>query len=145
MTRPALPLPHRATRAATAASTAAARRRARRSRALGHAATGAGPLAALTLSVASVASLVFLVATALLSGCAATTTPAYDRHFGDASRALMAQQVIDPDAPARRAAKGIRVDGRLSREAGVRLVDSYKAPPPSNVINIGVGAGATDR
>ena len=145
MTRPVLFRPHRATSATAAASTAAARRRVRRARALDRAATGAGPLAALTLSVASVASLVFLVAAALLSGCAATTTPAYDRQFGDASRALMAQQVLDPGAPSRHAAKGSKVDGRLTREAGVRLVDSYKAPPPSNVINIGVGAGATDR
>ena len=57
----------------------------------------------------------------------------------------MAQQVLDPGAPSRHAAKGGKVDGRLTREAGVRLVDSYQAPPPSNVINIGVGAGATDR
>jgi len=84
-------------------------------------------------------------AAALLCGCAATTTPAMDRDFGDASRALMAQQVLDPAAPSRNASLGTKADGRLTRQAGVRVVDSYKAPPPSNVINIGVGAGAADR
>ena len=96
----------------------------------------AARLSAVAAAVAAVVS---------LSGCAATTTPVLDRNFGDASRALMAQQVLDPAAPARNAARGTKNDGRLTREAGVRLVDSYKAPPPSNVINIGVGAGASDR
>ncbi|MBO9686271.1 hypothetical protein [Roseateles chitosanitabidus] len=85
------------------------------------------------------------LAAALLCGCAATTTPKTDRQFSDATRALFAQQVLDPNAPARNAALTTRTDGRLMREAGVRAVDSYKAPPPSNIINIGVGAGGTDR
>lgn len=84
-------------------------------------------------------------AVALLGGCAATTTPHTDRLFGEGTRALFAQQVLDPNAPARNASLTTKTDGRLMREAGVRAVDSYKAPPPSNIINIGVGAGGGDR
>ncbi|MBV8036203.1 hypothetical protein [Roseateles sp.] len=91
-----------------------------------------------TLSVLSMAA-------ALLCGCAATTTPDTDRHFGEASRALIAQQVLDPNAPTRNAALTAKTDGRLMREAGGRALDTYKAPPPTNIINIGVGAGGNDR
>lgn len=96
------------------------------------------------LSGALTPSLIALAA-ALLCGCAATTTPRTDRLFGEGTRALFAQQVLDPGAPTRNAAVATKTDGRLMREAGVRAVESYKAPPPSNIINIGVGAGGSDR
>lgn len=87
------------------------------------------PLAAATLALT-------------LAGCAATASPAWDQRFGDSMRALQAQQLVDPAAPSRNAQTAGKADGRTVREAGERQLDSYKAPPPSNVITIGVGAGA---
>lgn len=81
------------------------------------------------------------LAVALLAGCTATS-PGWDSRFGDASRQLRAQQLIDPDAPMRNQGVLPPGDGRGLREAGDRYVDSFKAPPPSNVINIGVGGGS---
>lgn len=80
-------------------------------------------------------------AAALLAGCAGTASE-WERTFGDASRQLRAQQLIDPAAPQRNQGAALTSDGRSTREATERYVDSFKAPPPTNVINIGVGAGA---
>lgn len=82
-----------------------------------------------------------LMAAGTLAGCAATS-PDWDATFGDAARQLRAQQLIDPDAPLRNQGSAVKVDGRATREAGERYVDSYKAPPPSSVVNIGVGGAA---
>ncbi|NCT84030.1 MAG: hypothetical protein GXC94_12840 [Comamonadaceae bacterium] len=86
------------------------------------------PLAAATLMLA-------------LAGCAATASPAWDQRFGDSMRALQAQQLVDPAAPSRNAQIAAKADGRTVREAGERQLDSYKAPPPSNVVTIGIGGG----
>ena len=77
-----------------------------------------------------------------LCGCAATTSPEYDARFGDSARAMKAQQLIDPAAPQRNAQQTPRSDGRTVVEAGARHVDSYRRPPPANIINIGVGGGS---
>jgi len=82
-----------------------------------------------------------LAAIALLSAC--STTPNWDRVEGDAVRTLRAQHAIDPSAARRNAGARPEVDGRTTREAVARVVDSYRTPPPSNVINIGVGGGAS--
>lgn len=79
---------------------------------------------------------------AALAGCA-QTSPEWDASFGDAARQLRAQQLIDPAAPQRHQGAAIRADGRATREAGERYLDSYKAPPPSTVININGAAGGT--
>ena len=80
-------------------------------------------------------------ATAALSGgCAVTGTPDYDRLFGDGTRALTAQQIYDPRAPLRHAGVVPATDGRTMREALDRHVGSFKEPPATSVINIGVGA-----
>ncbi|QPF73556.1 hypothetical protein G8A07_11910 [Roseateles sp. DAIF2] len=77
-----------------------------------------------------------------LAGCTTpSASPGWDQRFGESMRALQAQQVVDPAAPQRHAQENGKADGRTVREARERQVDSYKAPPPSNVINIGVGAG----
>ena len=76
-----------------------------------------------------------------LGGCAATASPDWDATFGDRSRAMRAQQVIDPAAPARNAQATQPTDGRTIREASDRHVETYRNPPPTNVINIGVGGG----
>jgi hypothetical protein len=80
-----------------------------------------------------------------LGGCAATASPEYDARFGDSARAIKAQQLIDPAAPQRHAQQTPRSDGRTVVEAGARHVDTYRRPPPANVINIGVGGGSSSR
>lgn len=80
-----------------------------------------------------------LLVAVVTAGCAATATPGYDERFGDAARALTAQQLIDPTAPARNGDRVAATDGRTVREAGDRQVDTFRAPPPPSVINIGVG------
>lgn len=75
-----------------------------------------------------------------LSGCAATS-PNWDARFGDGVRVLNAQQLIDPQAPERNAQVTLPADGRTVREGMQRHVETYRSPPPTNIINIGVGAG----
>lgn len=76
-----------------------------------------------------------LLALVLLSAC--STTPHYDRHFGEAVRQARLAMIIDPRAGEKNEpAAGI--DGVAAREAMIRYQDSFKAPPPVvNVINIG--------
>jgi hypothetical protein len=76
-----------------------------------------------------------------VAGCAATASPDWDSTFGERTRALNAQQLIDPAAPTRNAQNTPRADGRTTRDAMERQAESYRNPPPTNVINIGVGAG----
>lgn len=75
----------------------------------------------------------------VLGGCAATASPDWDAQFGDSVRVLKAQQLIDPEAPARHAQTQPSTDGRSVREAMERHVESFRAAPPTSVINIGVG------
>ena len=76
-----------------------------------------------------------------LAGCAATASPDWVSKFGDRTRMVHAQQLLDPNAPTRHGQTQPRGDGRTTSEAIGRHVESYRSPPPSNVINIGVGAG----
>jgi hypothetical protein len=78
----------------------------------------------------------------VLSGCA-SGSPDYDRRFGDATRAITAQQLIDPAAPRHNAGKTPPTDGRTVREGMARQLESFKAPPPSQFITLGVGTGST--
>lgn len=79
-----------------------------------------------------------------LGGCA-SGSPQWDRQFGDSARQLKAQQLRDPAAPHRHAGAEPMADGRTVREAGDRYVDTLRAPPPNNVIQIGVGQGGGGR
>lgn len=79
----------------------------------------------------------------LLGGCAASASPGWDDVFGDASRVLKAQQVIDPAAPTKNAQATPAADGRTVREAAERHVDSYRNPPAPTVMNIGVGGASS--
>jgi hypothetical protein len=82
------------------------------------------------------------LATSLLAlgGCVATS-PKWDASFGDSVRVLKVQQLIDPQAPERNAQVTPPGDGRTARESMKRHVETYRSPPPTNIINIGVGAG----
>lgn len=74
-----------------------------------------------------------------LGGCAATASPQWDARFGDSARGLTAQQLIEPGAPTRNGQTVAKSDGRSARDAMDRHAESYRSPPPTNVINIGVG------
>jgi len=81
-----------------------------------------------------------LVAAAAITaaGCA-STTPHYDKHFGEAVRTARAQQTINPEA-SRNPDPVAGIDGVAAKESIGQYRDSYKAPPPTfNVINIGGG------
>ena len=78
-------------------------------------------------------------------GCASSASPNWDKRFGDGTRSLLAQQLMAPDAPQRNAAASAPSDGRTVRESVDRHLDSYRAPPATSVINIGVGGGAPAR
>ncbi len=74
------------------------------------------------------------------SGCALIEPDDRSQANGDAARSMLAQQLINPDAPRRHAGLVPPTNGRITRETADRLVFSYKEPPaPSNVITIGVG------
>jgi len=77
---------------------------------------------------------------AFLAGCA-STTPEYDKRFGDAVRQSRLQMTINPNAGST-ADAALGLDGPSAREALVRYQNTFKTPPPvTNVINIG-GSGS---
>ena len=84
---------------------------------------------------------ILIVCSMTIASCA-TTSPESDARFGEASMQLRAQQLIDANAPTRNRGAIPAADGRSVFEAHERYLDSTKAPPPTSVINIGVGAGA---
>lgn len=90
------------------------------------------------LTLLSLISLFTLVA--LLTGCG-STTPNYDRKFGDAVRQARFDMTINPNAGQNQdQVKGM--DGVSAKEAMTRYQDAFKAPPPvTNVINIGGAVG----
>ena len=79
----------------------------------------------------------------LLQGCAAliaSGTPDWDSRFGDSTRQLRAQQLIDTDAPQRNANARQVTDSRSAREARDRYIESFTAPPPQiNMILVAPG------
>jgi len=92
------------------------------------------------LSVVCVSAAVSLLA--LLTGCT-STTPEYDKRFGDAVRQSRLQMTINPDA-GRTADAALGMDGPSAREALVRYQNTFKTPPPvTNVINIGGSGGGS--
>lgn len=84
--------------------------------------------------------LCLVLGTAGLAAC--SSTPDYDQRFGDAARALAAQQLIDPDAPQRHAGKTPPADGRTAQEGMARLIESFRAPPQPQTMTLGIGTGS---
>ena len=75
----------------------------------------------------------------LLAGCAATTTPVLDSHFGESVALLKSQQIMYPDAY-RNANPVSGIDGKAGVSAYQRYQKSFAAPEPQpNVFTIGVG------
>ena len=78
-----------------------------------------------------------------LGGCATSTTPDYDKRFGEAVREARLRMTINPNAGANPDPIA-GMDGRSSHEAILRYQESFKAPPPVvNVINIGGATAAS--
>ena len=74
-----------------------------------------------------------------LAGCAATTTPVLDSHFGESVALLKAQQIMYPDAY-RNTNPVSGMDGKSGASAYQRYQKSFSAPEPqTNVFAIGVG------
>ena len=72
---------------------------------------------------------------ALLAGCM-STTPEYDKRFGDAVRQSRLDMTINPDAGST-ADAALGMDGISAREGLVRYQSTFKTPPPvTNVISI---------
>ena len=77
----------------------------------------------------------------LLAGCM-STTPEYDKRFGDAVRQSRLQMTINPNAGST-ADAALGMDGISAREAMGRYHGSFKTPPPVTSVNsIGSGAGS---
>jgi hypothetical protein len=73
-----------------------------------------------------------------LNGCM-STTPNFDRHFGESVKSFTAAQIIDPDAATKNpSTQG--VDGKAAVGAMSNYNASFKAPPTTaNAFVIGVG------
>ncbi len=84
--------------------------------------------------------LAYCLVPALLAGC--STTPHYDKRFGDAVREARAAMTANPgagDNPDPAAGIG----GPAAAQALERYHESFKAPPPVvNVINVGAAGAA---
>jgi type IV pilus biogenesis protein CpaD/CtpE len=72
------------------------------------------------------AALALVLAGGCLQGCS-SPTPQWDTRFGDANRANLAAQVIDP-APANGANPAAGIDGRAARAAYEAYQRSYAHP-----------------
>lgn len=83
-------------------------------------------------------------AVGVLSACV-QPTPAFDRHFGEATRIMAAQQTRNPDAPVANASKlPDGLDGRAARDTIDRYQRGFVEPPRAGGFVIGVGAGGAD-
>lgn len=72
----------------------------------------------------------------LLAACS-TTTPDYDKKFGDAVREARLNMTINPDA-GKNPDLALGMDGKAARETMLRYQNTFKSPPPAiNVTNIG--------
>lgn len=89
-----------------------------------------------------------LAATAVVLGltaCAASTSPNYDKRFGDGVRSLAQQQTLNPDATRQNEGRTLAGDGRMVRGGVERAVDTYRNMPVGSGLNVGtVGTVGTN-
>lgn len=86
---------------------------------------------------------VSIVPSLLLAACSHTSTPQYEQRFGQASRQALAQQVLDPQAGARRVpAHGL--DGASARAVMERYRASFAEPhvQPAPPVQFMLGGGS---
>ena len=85
-------------------------------------------------------TIALLTLAALLAGCA-STTPNYDKRFGDAVRQARVEMTINP-AAGNNPDPVSGLDGASAQDAILLYQGTFKAPPPvTNVINIGGAVG----
>ena len=90
-----------------------------------------------TLQITSVITLI-----GLLTACA-EPAPRYEAEFGNATRATLNAQIINPDA-GNNPDPVAGLDGRAARDAINNYQKSYAQPEkPQNVFNIGVGGNSS--
>lgn len=83
------------------------------------------------------------VASIVLAGCASSSAPNLDAHFGEAVNAAKAQQIINPDASLNTDPVA-GVDGQAADAAMSRYHRSFVQPAVTpNVFNIGVSSGSS--
>ena len=89
-----------------------------------------------TLQITSVITLI-----GLLTACA-EPAPRYEAEFGNATRATLNAQIINPDA-GNNPDPVAGLDGRAAHDVINNYQKSYAQPEkPQNVFNIGVGGGS---
>lgn len=72
-----------------------------------------------------------------LVGCAETTTPRYDHHFGEAVRTAVAQQTINPDA-SKNTDPVAGLDGKAADQTINNYDKSFSKPETGVTLDIGV-------
>lgn len=89
--------------------------------------------------------LAIVIAPTVLVGC--STTPAFNRHFGESAQLIVAQQTSDPEASVRNDGRAVDgVEGRAASKTMDRYYKSFAEPPkPANVFNIGLGTAGGAR
>lgn len=83
-----------------------------------------------------------LLVVVMLSGCAATTTPATDARLGEAMTMLKAQQTMNPDA-SRNTDPVTGLDGKAAKGALDNYRDSFRKPPVEAANLLTIGSGVT--
>lgn len=79
-----------------------------------------------------------VISAGLLSACV-SSTPNYDKHFGEATRATFKQQIINPDA-GNNTDPVAGIDGKAANEAIKNYQESFDKPERAqDTFNIGVG------
>jgi hypothetical protein len=73
-----------------------------------------------------------------LAGCAQTTTPHYDQHFGEAVRAAIAQQTVNPDASGNTDPVA-GLDGKAANHTIDNYDKSFAAPETGKDLDIEIG------
>lgn len=82
------------------------------------------------------------VVTLILGGCASSLWT-HDAQFGQSVRQAAQSQLLDPSAPVSTPMR-LGTDGVIAKSAVDRYQKSFEVlPPPVNVLNIGVGTGAS--
>lgn len=82
-----------------------------------------------------------LISTLLLlamAGCANTTTPHYDQHYGEAVRTVIAQQTINPDA-SKNTDPVAGLDGKAAEQTMNNYDKSFSKPETGKALSITIG------
>ena len=72
-----------------------------------------------------------------ITGCAETTTPRMDNHFGEAVRTAVAQQTINPNASLN-TDPVTGLDGKAAKQTMDNYDKSFKSPEKGVTLTIGV-------